>query len=352
MYFATLIMLSGLLVTVTLLPLSRCEFWWVRDWDFPRLQLACVAFVLLPAVLILLDRAGPTTWVLAGTVLLCLVYQLVWIIPYTRLFPVEVKSSSRRNPENRLRILIANVLAPNRRAEGLLRLIGESQPDVLVTLESDGWWQRRLDSLEPEYPYSVKCPQDNLYGMHVYSKLPLRNPEVRFLVAADIPSIHADVVLRSRQSVAIHFLHPTPPSPTENLQSTERDVELLLVAKQVAQTSSAVVVTGDLNDVAWSSTTRLFRKISGLLDPRVGRGMYNSFHAGYWFIRWPLDHLFHSRHFTLSAIRRLPAFGSDHFPVLVELMCEPEQGKEQAGIPADSEDIAEAEQTLAEKGGR
>ena len=62
--------------------------------------------------------------------------------------------------------------------------------------------------------------------------------------------------------------------------------------------------------------------MSGLLDPRIGRGLFNTFDAGNPIFRFPLDHVFHSSHFRLFRLCRLPKVGSDHFPVLVELNLE------------------------------
>lgn len=347
MYLAIITPLVVLLLLATLLPLSHQTKWWVRDLDFPRLQIAVITVGLLAAQIALSDLSEPSMAALLALTAGCLLYQAWWIFPYTRPFPNEVKLAKAGAPGDTIRILTANVLTPNRNTDALIALIREHQPHVFVTLETDAWWQERLDVLESDYPYSMKCPLDNLYGMHVYSRLELRDSAIQFLVEDDIPSMHAMAVLPSGRKVRMHFVHPAPPSPTEHDESTERDAELLVVAKSVAGLDTPVIVAGDLNDVAWSTTTRLFRKISGLLDPRVGRGMFNSFHADYWFFRWPLDHLFHSKHFTLSFIKRLPHFGSGHFPVLVELSFDQARGAHQEGLAPDAADLALAEEKIA-----
>ncbi|MDU0352980.1 endonuclease/exonuclease/phosphatase family protein [Paraglaciecola aquimarina] len=208
---------------------------------------------------------------------------------------------------------------PNHSAEKLIRLIEEHQPDVVVTLESDIWWQQALEKIHSSYPYRVNRPLDNLYGMHLYSKYALEDVQLVDLVEEGVPSIHCYLLLQDKLKIKCHFLHPAPPSPTENKLATPRDRELLLIAKQVQGRLGPTIVTGDLNDVAWSPTTRAFRQISGLQDPRIGRGMYNTFHAKYAFLRWPLDHIFHSEHFHLVQLQRLPSIDSDHFPLMSEL---------------------------------
>ena len=224
---------------------------------------------------------------------------------------------------------------------------------LVLAVETSEWWKTQLDALAPRYPYCVSHAIDNTYGMVLYSKSELIEAKVEFLVQDDIPSIHTRVKLPSGDEFELHCVHPRPPFPTEDDKSTERDAELLLVGKQVKDSSHASIVAGDLNDVAWSRTTKLFQKISGLLDPRIGRGFFNTFHASYPFIRFPLDHVFHSHHFRLVSLKRLAHFGSDHFPVFIELSYEPEikhtQDKPEA---AEREEHHEAEAKIAEAGVR
>lgn len=346
MYILFLI-LTTLLITGTLAPLSRYEKWWIRGWDFPRLQLFIAFAALIIAEFMVLDMAAGKNLILMGAGALCFMYLGWWIVPYTRLYKKEVGQAANYDPQNNFRIMVANIRMTNKNVKGLLRMVKEHQPDILVILESNTWWQEKLEPLENEYPFTIKCPLENMYGMHVYSRLRLIDPEIRFLIQDDIPSMRAVAVLPGGKRVKIHFLHPTPPWPDENESSEERDAELLTIAREVSENDEPVVVTGDLNDVAWSYTTRLFRKISGLSDPRVGRGMFNTFHAEYFFMRWPLDHLFHSYHFHVVQIRRLQAFGSDHFPILVELAYTDEIPAEPLGLEPTPEDEKAADDIIA-----
>jgi endonuclease/exonuclease/phosphatase (EEP) superfamily protein YafD len=346
----TLVFFTAFIVLATLLPLWRNPHWSVRGFDFPRLQIAVVASLVIVFQLALLDWSSIFSWLLIAATGLCLASQLWRVLPYTLLWRKEVKSAATGDSSRVITIMTSNVLTPNRNAGALIALVKQHQPDVLVTLESDQWWEDQLAVLDTDMPFSVKCPLDNLYGMHVFSRLPLHEAEKKYLVEDGVPSVHGLVELRSGDKVRIHFVHPAPPSPSENEESSERDAELIIVARSVADDDQPTIVTGDLNDVAWSPTTQLFRKISGLLDPRVGRGMFSTFHAKYFFMRWPLDHLFHSEHFDLKGIRRLPDIGSDHFPLLTGLVYVPNRRAEPETPDADSDERIRAGEIAREEG--
>lgn len=302
-------------VVATLLSFSKNSHWTLRIFDFPRLQIAAASLLCMLFNALFEQGEHILFNIMEGVNFVCAAWQIWQIGAYTRLKKPQVLLYSGQDNSRTVSILTSNVLTPNRQAAKLLALIEQHQPDLILTLESDAWWETQLSPLEQSHPHCVKIPLDNLYGMHLYSRLPLKNTEIRYLVREDIPSIHTQVQLPSSEWFDIYCLHPMPPSPTEATEATERDGELLIVGKEIAAKNRTCMVFGDLNDVAWSDTSRLFQRISGLQDPRVGRGLFNTFNANHWWLRWPLDHIFISDDFLVSDLRRLPHIGSDHFPV-------------------------------------
>ncbi|MBP5980161.1 MAG: endonuclease/exonuclease/phosphatase family protein [Halomonas sp.] len=347
-------MLAPLITCLALLPLLATivarvplRWWWIRCFEFPRVQIALLSLLCGLMAFVFLE---PSDWRSAAWVIVLITVGLqgCYILPWTRLWRVQVKTAAKETSQDRhITLLIANVLTPNRRVEGLIKMIQQHQPDIILTLESDQWWQDQLDpELDEKWTYSVKVPLDNLYGMHLYSRLPLENTAVKWLIQEDIPSIHTQVTLKNGDSIRLYAVHPRPPAPAESDTSLWRDAELLWVGQEVHKKPRPTLVAGDLNDVAWSSTTRLFCRISGMLDPRRGRGMFSTFHAKNRLLRWPLDHIFVTNHFTLVNMQRLEAFGSDHFPILATFCYQPSRQDEQEKPQADSEEREEASETI------
>lgn len=332
-----------LLIFISLIPLIRNDNWVFRVFEYPRAQKLTINVFLFVAFILVADFAldhDKLFAVLLGANMIYLFYQ-IW--PYTYLSKYQMKRSVSTDDSRRFRLMICNVFQENRNVKACLASVKQNNPDILLLVETDRWWKEELDKvLKEKYEFRVSKPLENTYGMLLYSKFPLIDPAIKFLIEDDVPSIHTKVELPSRQIFQLYCLHPKPPVPQENARSTERDAEMLMVAKKAKALSSPVIVAGDMNDVAWSYTTELFLKVSQLLDPRRGRGFYNTFHANHWFLRWPLDHIFCSVHFQLGALKRLPPVGSDHFPILVDLVLQEEQAGE------NSKEVLKANSAAAE----
>jgi endonuclease/exonuclease/phosphatase (EEP) superfamily protein YafD len=339
--------LGFLAIGATLIPLFEHEAWWIRIFDFPRFQIMLVALIALLLYAYCCRPSALDQYLFLGAVGLSMLYQAFNILPYTPLAPISVKySDSPHDSLNHISLVVTNVYMDNREAGRCLQMIREANPDLVLAVETDDWWQEQLAELESDYPYKALYPLPNTYGMLLYSRLPLHQTQINFLVQEDVPSVHTFVELPSGERIQFYGLHPRPPAPQESESSLPRDVELVMVGKQVKQSGAPTIVAGDLNDVAWSHTTKLFKEISGLLDPRRGRGLYNTFNAKYPLLRWPLDHVFHSEHFRLLELNRLPHIGSDHFPIFVRLSYEPEKKHQQDKPEPEEEDLEDAAEKL------
>lgn len=343
MISAVLLVLAAICLLATLVPLLPFAHGMVRSFDFGRLQAIGIATLVIAAALVLGGRSG-ATWVAVGMAAIAIAIQSVYVLRFTPLWPFQTaRFAGDLETAATISVLACNVKQGNRDYQLVADLVGDRKPDIAVFMETDRAWGEALRPCLSGFHDTVDQTQEDSYGMILASRYPLRDSAVRFLLNDVVPSISCVVRLPGGRDVRVIALHPEPPLPLRD--TLGRDAEILLVAEEARDEELPLIVTGDLNDVAWSRTTRRFLRISGLLDPRQGRGLFNSFDARYWFLRWPLDHIFHSRDFELVTIERQRFVGSDHFPMYYRLALTDGDRNEPPAAP-DGDDIAEKDEAV------
>lgn len=336
-----LVATAVLLVILSFLPLWWTDLWWVRLWDFPRLQIA--GLLLLVGGALWFVKLGNWRWPLIGGVAAALAWQCSHFVAYFPPWPKQVAEAENCPPARQVSLLNANVLLTNQEYDRLLRLIDERNPDIVLLLETGPEWERAVEPLRSRYPFQLSEAAPNTYGLILMSRLPMEG-RIEHILQPGIPSAHARVRLPVGEEILLHAVHPEPPWPGDD--SGERDAELVTVGRRVRDEGRAAIVIGDLNDVAWSRTSKLFRKVGGMADPRIGRGFYPTFNANYPVLRWPLDHLFVSPHFDVMELDLLADIGSDHLPIFFSLCLKDQASARKVAPSASPSTEAEASDEL------
>lgn len=318
-----------LAITLTIVPFIAVDYWWIRVFDFPHVQLTILTLIAILAYFIRFDVKWFKDYVFISLLIGCFIFQLYKIYPYTPFGEKDVLAAVDHKPEDNLKVLISNVLQKNKESELLIEEVKAKDPDILLLCEVNQRWLDDVRSVTSQYEYKLEEPLDNTYGMALYSKFPLEDSQIRFMVDDSIPSMHTIATIRSGKKIQIHAIHPTPPMPQHNPTSTDRDAEMMITAFMTLDRDKPTMVIGDFNDVAWSNTTKLFKEVSRTLDVRYGRGFFNTFNANNFLLRWPLDHIFISEEFRAVDVQRGNDVGSDHFPSYAELSLEPQNAAEQ-----------------------
>lgn len=327
----------------------QTDIWWIRIFDFPRPQIAALLALVALAAALFLNHRRWTTWALLTGMVTSLGLQLSHIWPYTALHSVQAEAVLGCDERQRISVVVANLQASNSGAARFLNVVRDVDPDVIFVVEVDRGWADALRPLERSHVEHRVHPRDDAWGLALYSRLPLVEPELRHLLSDYVPSIRSGLRLRSGEVVQFQGLHPKPPIPGNG--TSERDAELLLAAQAAREGSAPAIIGGDLNDVAWSDTTQLFQRIGGLLDPRVGRGLFATWNANLpALLRWPLDHIFFTAELRLLEVRRLPAVGSDHFPIMVALCHRPMESRPARQALSPTEDDLLRAREVIEKG--
>lgn len=313
--------LLGVVCMVTvLLALTSRDQWWMRAFDYPRLQITIATIVIFLASLALFRWRQWWSGLYLTLLTLAVIYQLYILAPYW--FPMQpaVPIQPSTASTDTFSLLSANVLMENRDDEAFLAIVDEYKPDLLLVMEPNGWWMEQLQPLRDRYPHHVEQPQENHYGIALYSRFPLLETELMYFEHNQTPSIYAVVQLPSGNEFIFYGEHPRPPLPENSVSAADK--ELIKVAHRTREADRPVIVAGDFNDVPWSYTVETFAEISRLRDIRIGRGFYNTFDANNPLLRLPIDQIYLSPEIGLVELADPIRFSSDHFALYAQMVVE------------------------------
>ncbi len=215
-----------------------------------------------------------------------------------------------------LRAVLLNVSTRRGDAELVGRFLRGVDADIVILEEISPAWVRALPWLLASHPHHLLVPREDNFGIGFLSRLPLARIEAREIGDAEVPSILA-TVRTPRGLLRVVATHPPPPAGGE--YSGWRNGQLAALVEHT-RSPLPLILIGDLNTTPWNRYFRRLLDASGLRDSTRGFGLQPTWPNFIFPLRIPLDHCLHSPDITVVDRRLGPNVGSDHYPLIVDLV--------------------------------
>lgn len=284
-------------------------------WGFELASHFRVQYVIVDAVLLALF-VWRREWLWCAALAACAAWSASWTLPYLpRVTNTAASSPPPLTGLAPLKIMAANVLYAVSPTPRLFGIVQAASPDVLVLQEYTPEWAASADAFRTAYPHHVEIPAEGARGIALFSRLPFDSTQTVMLDT--MPAIEAVVRTPSGPLTVLGVHLFSPKSPTD---AAARDRQLQQMAERVASRRLPVVMIGDLNITPYSPVYRDFLQQTGFTDTRQGRTLSPSWPAFLPVLGIPIDHCIVSPDVAVVAHHGLARFGSDHYPILAELL--------------------------------
>jgi endonuclease/exonuclease/phosphatase (EEP) superfamily protein YafD len=283
-----------------------------RDWRLAllgnfRAHLAA-ASLFVAALAAFADIVWPFDGLVIVLMLLCAAANIYEMLRATRPARVKVAGDGRA-----VRLVFANLLETNLATDRVIEWLARDRPDVFICAEAHRHWRRALTVLEEDYPHVAGSAQGDVM---IFSRRPFEAEPIDLFV--DIG--HAVAV--QVDGLTIVGLHTA--SPEDLRRSTALEELLDQAGTFLRGTTGPVVVTGDFNATPWTPPVRRLMAETGLrCAPGALAGTYPAALLGRMVPPWlaiPIDIVLAGGGAHAVSRRRGPSIGSDHWPVVVELV--------------------------------
>jgi endonuclease/exonuclease/phosphatase (EEP) superfamily protein YafD len=309
----------GVVLTLTLLAATICaagaRYLWLFDLAVHfRVQYAALG---LFGFIVLLVARAPAWALLALGVAACnAMYAAPTLVTHHESLPRMSGEAATGDPV-RLRIASLNVLYANDEYSRVAEFVQRERPDAVAMLEMTAKWRQALAGLDKMYPYRYQTTGVGQRGMTFWSRLPLKDVSVLPIGVRQEPAIQATLEVHGRE-IRVFTVHATWPMAPAS--AARRNQQLALLAEHASAVTLPLVIVGDMNITPFSPHFQQLLAAGRLRSAAEGFG---------WQASWPsffppagiqIDHALVNSRVSVEHFTRGAATGSDHLPIVVDLV--------------------------------
>lgn len=297
-----------LFVTVFIAGYLGKHFWVFDLCSHFRLQYMFVGLAF--SMILLLQRSFRFALISAIIALIC-VFEVYTILP--------TQQSTSSNHKS-FKLITINLLSSNDSYSKALGFINAENPDILVLQEFTTAWSNYLAPHLNDYPHQYLIPQEDNFGLAIFSKFSMNQTQRLDLNANRLPSIITDIEVKGK-SVTLLATHPLPPMGSSRFESRNLQFEKI-ITEHSANSQRNFILTGDLNCSPYSYHFKHLTSSLKLKDTRTGFSVHGTWPTYLPFMRIPLDHCLISQNIETIDRYNGPDIGSDHLPIVCVLAIE------------------------------
>lgn len=297
---------GALLIVATIGVLFADVHWFVELFAHYRPHLALAAVLL--ALLSLMSRRY-----VFGCVLLMvgLMHASVLIVHWAPRSAVAVNSPPP------LRAISLNLGKQNKRLDLVTSLIERERPALVALIEID---ETELQVLQPVMAayHKAEFVGDSGFGVALYSLDPMISADLVKLAGEPYPALVANINRAGREITAV-VAHPPPPVNARWAKAHGRQIDALHALIRDGA-DKPVIVLADLNTSPWAPAFRRLISGLGLINASTGFAYAPTWPAALGVFGIPIDYCLVSRSVSVIRYRTGPDVGSDHRPIIVDLL--------------------------------
>lgn len=219
-----------------------------------------------------------------------------------------------------LHVVTHNVWVDNADPAGTAEALAATGADVLLLQEVDGSFARQLPMLRRLYPYSNACK--TRCSLAILSRYPIDRVRYRFRDASGRAIGPGLIQTRIHLPGGIVAPLVTIHLPRGRAPAADARARRGLAAVLAQVDPGSLIVAGDFNLVPWSARLRALDDALRPVRRATAVFSYPARTEGgrFPFPLVPIDHFYAGAGWRVASVQQLPATGSDHLPVAVDLV--------------------------------